>query len=95
MERLSCICREVDFNCGLGVVGNFDTTYSLNTAQQITSRFTSYGTGFFVSGFVDDEACKRAYKFLTLRFKLVYQSPVRKNTNSDNDFFFCIFDVKD
>lgn len=95
MKRLLCAYREVDFNCGLGVVGSFDAAYYPQTKQLITNQFTNYGTGFFVSGFIDNYSCKKAYKFLTSNFKLIYQSPVRVNTNTDREFFFCIFDTKD
>jgi hypothetical protein len=35
-----------------------------------------------------------AYEELKNKYKVVFQTPVRKNTNSDNDFIFCVFDTK-
>lgn len=48
-----------------------------------------------IAAFIDTKTCKKMYKQLKSQFKLVYQSSVRLNTNSDNMFFFCVYDKKD
>lgn len=44
------------------------------------------------SQWVSDQ--KLAYEWMSKNCKLVYQSPVRINKNTGNDFFFCIFDIR-
>ena len=80
----------VGYTCGLKYVGYFYDGYDPFTKQQISQ----YGTGFFVAGFINNKKCKKAYEYFCEKTTLVYQSPVRRNRNTDNDFFFCIFDVK-
>jgi len=50
------------------------------------------GTGFFGTGFIDDARCKAAYELLASKYPLVFQTPVRKNSNSGNTFFYAMFD---
>lgn len=81
--------------CGLAWAGFFARPrldaidYPLLTKERMRS-----GTGFFVVGFIKNKACKKAYEEFCKEFQLVYQSPVRLNTNSNNLFFFCIFDKR-
>ncbi len=95
MKQVKCSLSEVAGTCGLGLLRSFETSFCRHTKNDIASYYKFSGTGFFVAGFVNEGRCKRAYKFLTSNFKLIYQSPVRVNTNTDRQFFFCIFDSKD
>ena len=53
------------------------------------------GAGWYICGFTDTcEEYKEAYLQLCKKYKLVYQSPVRTNTRTGHQFFFCIFDFK-
>lgn len=86
----------VDYSCGLGVVGAFGITdtrrvYSSYLEDCPTNRIAG-GTGFFIAAFINTHQCRRAYEVLCDRFPMTYQSPVRQNTNTFNDFFFCVFD---
>jgi hypothetical protein len=49
-------------------------------------------TGFFGSGFLNDDICKAVYEELAAKYKLVFQTPVRQNANSGNKFFYAMFD---
>lgn len=80
----------ISYGCGLKYVGGFYTGHMKFTNKAVCN----YGTGFFVAGFIDNEICKKAYDYFCKTTKLVYQSPVRLNKNSGNQFFFCIFDAK-
>lgn len=92
------LCDTVPGSCGLGVAFEFSyTTFvhpSWSSAKPIDKDFVhSGGTGFFVAMFVvGDETCDKAYEVLKAKYEIVYQSPVRKNVNSNNDVFFCVFD---
>ena len=52
------------------------------------------GTDFFVAGFIDSHHCRTAYQELCSKYKRVYQSPIRRNSNSGRHFFFAVFDKK-
>jgi hypothetical protein len=51
------------------------------------------GAGICGTGFISNEKSKKFYDALCKRHKLVWQTPVRKNTNSDNQFFAAFFDT--
>lgn len=91
-KRLWANPRSVIHTCGLGVLGNFSTSAGEWCEHRQLLTAPPGGTGFFVAGFIPTSECKLAYEKLTKRYKLIYQSPVRINTNSGNQFFFCIFD---
>lgn len=96
----------VSFSCGLGVVGNFSddeewasgNLYHFNKDSVEEDRkeegvYTTFGTGIFLAAFIKDSRdCEEAYKHLTSKFTLLYESPVRENIRTGNQFYFCIFD---
>lgn len=43
--------------------------------------------------FVNTPVCEEVYKLMTSRYNIAFQSPVRRNDGSGNDFFFIILDV--
>lgn len=51
------------------------------------------GCGFLSVAFIDTEPCKVMYQTLKRLYPCLYQSPIRMNINSGNNFFFCIFDT--
>jgi len=53
----------------------------------------SGGCGWLSAAFIDTGECKAVYQKLRNWYPIVYQSPIRFNTNSGNNFFFCIFDT--
>jgi len=52
------------------------------------------GAGWLTAGFIPNAACKEAYAILAKRYKIVFQSPRRRNNNSDNQFIFVVYDTK-
>lgn len=50
------------------------------------------GCGFSGTGFIANELCKEAYEYMCSTFRLVFQTPVRRNNNSGNLFFYAMFD---
>lgn len=90
-----CDKDSVIHSCGLEVVGDFGTDCDGPCDRYIPLEDLQFGhTGFFVAGFIEDDICKEAYKILSKKHKIVYQSPVRRNMNSGNMFYFVIFDSK-
>lgn len=55
----------------------------------------SPGAGLHIANFINSYACREAYKDMSKKYKLLYQSPVRQNNNSGNHGFFCVFGDKD
>lgn len=89
--------------CGLECVGGFKYQDTLaewqDDGRKVLGRDEMHyeyekGTGFAMSGFINTPVCKEAYQFLVSNYKLVYQSPVRVNENTDNKFFFIIYDTR-
>lgn len=89
----------VNSACGVGVFGSFhyysQSNSWYNYSPSIQEVGNEGGAGWAVVGFVNTPLCKEAYRQLKQRFgRPVYQSPVRINNNSGNEFFFCVFDTK-
>jgi len=68
-----------------------DCLYTLD--EPVTTSRHQGGTGFFGTGFIDEPHCKETYERLAAMHPLVFQTPVRKNTNSGKDFFYAMFDT--
>lgn len=82
-------------SCGVGMVFDYrickDSDYwniSLEKYQ------TEGGCGWVFAAFIEgDETCEQAYEIMKNKWKIMYQSPIKLNINSGNNFFFCIFEV--
>jgi hypothetical protein len=73
--------------CGLNlIVDFFDDDVNRETLRQ--------GVGFTILGFNASWICHRTYEQYSRVYNIVYQSPVRRNTRSGNDFFFAVFDTR-
>jgi len=86
----------IDGTCGVGVFGGFIKEQGgvWGNGYLPEEVECSGGAGWQLAGFVPTPECKQIYQAFKKRFKIVYQSPVRENTNSHNPFFFCIYDVQ-
>lgn len=73
--------------CGVSVLFSYSTV----GYYRPISHMTLGGIGYAVAGFIDNDVCRQAYAEMCERFHLEYQSPVKRNPNSGNNFFFCIF----
>lgn len=78
--------------CGVGVLYEFGDS-GTRWSVPIGDNPEEAGCGWYVAGFIDTDLCKEAYANMCEAYTLIYQSPVRRNTNSGRDFFFCIFDA--
>jgi hypothetical protein len=77
--------------CGLGILYDFERNGRWGTP--IGQNPGEAGCGWYVAGFIDTPLCKEVYEKCCESFTLIYQSPVRINRNSGNEFFFCVFDA--
>jgi hypothetical protein len=84
---------ELDYGCGVTVVGNFSYNYYSETDFLNPSHLFS-GTGFFISSFINNEICREAYNRINKKFQIVWQSPVKVNNKTGNKFFFIVYRKK-
>lgn len=90
--------------CGVGIISMFrKDTVSYGTP--LASYENPGGCGWLMAGFISDPTAmaehgtgagcmKEAYEQLKVKYKMMDQYPVRQNENSDNKFFFVIYDTK-
>jgi hypothetical protein len=81
--------------CGVGLFYNFDSAYgsrvdSWRSPEKITGRG---GANWQLAGFIEGHATKEVYEAFKKRFKIVLQTPVRRNRNSGNRFFCVMYDT--
>lgn len=97
------IYEDMPATCGVGIVFDYHSKkndYSWQNPQSLkTCTFEQKqgygGSGWLCAGFINDTVCIHAYKdLINSKRRLVFQSPIRYNKNSGNDFFFCIFDSR-
>ncbi len=81
--------------CGVGLIAGFSQPWDNRPdARNIETVVPYGGAGWQVAGFVNTDVCKEAYEILKKRYKIVMQTPTRRNSNSGNRFFCCIYDSK-
>lgn len=85
-------------SCGLGVLYSFKHLNSREYPNHHASLENNLennpgGCGFLTAAFIDNSYCKEMFLLLKSKFPILYQSEIRHNTNSGNNFFFCIFDT--
>lgn len=86
--------ENLTFCCGVNDIGEFAFEND-DVWQDGNAVVTKSGTGMFTASFIDNEVCAAAYAQLTKEHKLLYQSPLRKNSNSGRQLFLCVFLHKD
>jgi hypothetical protein len=101
MLRLNAVVSNLSGNCGIisvtshGISNN--NNWKLEPAPNYNLNFSRCyqhpHAGWCLVSFIDVERCQKMYKKLTSEYKLVFQSEVRKNTNTGNQFFFIILDT--
>lgn len=70
------------------------TGYTVYNIKNI-SKVHSGGCQLFGTGFINNKTMKEAYQQLCANSRLVFQTPVRMNKNSNNLFFYAMFDELD
>ncbi len=91
--NLNCYMDNLTSTCGVGVIYEYSDVNSHGKwATPFNKDRLEGGTGFEIAGFVKSDTCEKAYKFLSKKGQIVFQSPVRENINSGNEFFFVVLD---
>lgn len=93
-KEVECEAEPVWGSCGITHFDNFELFEHAYKAYTVRNKKYKKGAGFALAGFVNDEACRMAYHIMAKRFKLMFQSPVRVNSNTGNRFFFCVYDTR-
>ncbi len=95
MTALASINQTLQGTCGVGLLAGFQTAWSDRPDERRMDRVVPRGgAGWQVAGFVNTNVCKDAYETLKKRYKIVMQTRTRRNNNSGNRFFFCIYDSR-
>lgn len=71
--------------CGVGVWSNLNQSWASSNPMRQWG-----GIGYNVVGFVDTPNCRSAYNEIKEKHTIVFQSPVKRNQNSGNKFFFIV-----
>jgi hypothetical protein len=79
--------------CGVREFGNFMVP-GLGAGWASGIAIVKGGTGLYTATFINDEHCKAGYEYLTKKYKLLYQSPLRRNGKKGNLVFLCVFSDK-
>lgn len=79
--------------CGVQEIGGFDFTDSAWGGDKIEEVSQDEGADLLIAAFIDESGQKEAYEALCKKFRLLYQSPVKRNRNSGNRLFLCVFDT--
>lgn len=79
--------------CGVQHLSDFEYSMSDYRKEDKVEKIRPGGIGLLTAGFINTDNCKAAYEKLCKTHKLVYRSPIRKNVNSNNWFFFAVFDA--
>jgi len=73
--------------CGISVL------YEFGCGKEVPDILIGGGIGLVCAGFIDgDEKSDKVFKEMEKRGPLLFKSPVRKNINSGNMFYFAVFD---
>lgn len=101
-KKLYLETEQLAGGCGVQVFNAF--SFDEKPFAWLDSRTPEFGTchahGNFVGAglklacFIDTPECELAYEKLAEKFQIVYQSSVRLNRNSGNDFFMCVYEER-
>lgn len=88
-------CSLLQGGCGVKNIHNFRKEKSWFHETVLQQKPLLGGANLAVACFINTPECKTAYKILRKKFKIIFQSSVRLNENSDNLFFMVVYDKKD
>lgn len=81
--------------CGVAISSLFRVNEASAGGTKIENLISEAGCGWHCAGFTPESgAYKQAYEELKLKWKIVYQTPVRINTRTNNRFIFVVYDTK-
>lgn len=95
MSKVNSCHDTISGACGVGVVYDFrliNEEYFHGKGN--LTLFNKGGANWLTAGFIlGNETSDIAFKELSDKYKLVFKTSVRKNKNSGNRFYFCVFDT--
>jgi hypothetical protein len=83
-------CDTLVGGCGVNNVYAYDDAWDNVTELEDVE---GGGAGWLVASFNFSEPSKEVWAYLSDKYKVVYKTPTRPNTNSGNMFFFAVFDT--
>ena len=89
--------RTLPSTFGVGIFYDFmeECDYGWNVRRIIKEHAPPRGgCGWNIAGFIKTDESKEVYEDLQKKYKMVTQSPVRRNNNSGNSFFYVMYDCK-
>lgn len=91
---LRCEADTLQGSCGVTLLHSFyegHATYKFNPDDDIMPG----GAGFITAGFIhENELSDKMFVFLSSKYDVLFVSEVRLNRNSQNQFYFAVFSVK-
>lgn len=97
MSKITAYSDTIQGACGVGtfsefaIIGGGRDRYGPTTP--IEELVNDGGSGWLLCGYINNKECRAAYELLKEKYQIVLQSPVRRNTNSNHDFFFVTYDT--
>lgn len=92
---LKCAADTLHGACGVTLLSDFwesSEKFGFNPADSIMPG----GAGFITAGFIyDNELSDKMFALLSSKYDVLFVSEVRLNRNSENQFYFAVFSVKD
>ena len=86
--------QDLNFCCGVREIGGF---YNVENKwnKPLKEKEIVSGTQLAVPTFTNTPACKAAYEWMSKRFKILYQSDVRKNGvhNDKTEVFLVVWEI--
>ncbi len=92
---MKCYKSAMNGGCGVTVFDDFGTYDPWREKKIIEDDIPSEdsGAGWGIAAFVDTQPCREAYEAICSKYPIIFQSPVRENQNTNNNFFFVVFDL--
>lgn len=93
--KVSFYSETLPGSCGVEILYDFKTP-QYSTSNELKSHITQGGAGFICAGFIENhEYSDEMFQQMSDKYDVLFVSPVRLNRNSENQFYFAVFSVKD
>lgn len=80
--------------CGVGVISDFTSTnHNPFKPSESGKIIHEGGADLLLVGFINTKICEKVYNHLIKTYPLLLQTSVRRNNNTNNQFFACVFDT--
>jgi hypothetical protein len=83
-------CDTLVGGCGVNNVYAYDDAWDNETELEYVD---GGGAGWLIASFNYNSASNEVWAYLSNKYKVVFRTPDRMNSNSGNMFFFAVFDT--